>query len=284
MEVVGHVLALNHVADEHDLAVAQLLGDVKGAHRGDQHHGHPGDHPGQAQGPDHPAQDPQAVAAQVPGGLNEFFVHLGHDGVQGQDHVGDVVIDHADDHGRLRADDVDVGQMEQGEEVVKNARVLQNGHPGVGADEEVHPHGDHDDGQENLLGSGLGPGHDVGQGIGQHQADHRGDHRQFQGAPEDEQVGVHLRRGAVLLEDAGGGGEEPLDVFQGELEVVVGEGVVGHKDQRDQDKQEGPEGVGAQGRVIGPEHPAPVPGDGVFHSASSSAISDSSSSSLEKEE
>ena len=51
-----------------------------------------------------------------------------------------------------------------------------------------------------------------------------------------------------------------------------------------QDKQEGPEGVGAQGRVIGPEHPAPVPGDGVSHSASSSAISDSSSSSLEKEE
>ena len=40
--------------------------------------------------------------------------------------------------------------MEQGEKVVEDARVLQNGHPGVGADEEVHPHGNHDDGEEHL--------------------------------------------------------------------------------------------------------------------------------------
>ena len=284
MQVVGHVLPLDDVADEHDLAIAQLLGDVEGAHRGDQHHGDAGDHPGQAQGPDHPPQHPKTVAPQVPGGLDEALVHLGHDGVEGENHVGDVVVDHADDDGGLRADDVDVGQVEQGEEVVEDARVLQNGHPGVGADEEVHPHRNHDDGEEHLLGAGLGPGHDVGQGIGQHQADGGGDDGQFQGPPEDEQIRPYLLGGAILLDDVGGGHEEPLDVLQGEGKVVVGKRVVGHKDQGDQDEEHRPHRVRGQGEVVGPEDPALLLGEGFVHVSSSSGASDSSSSSLEKEE
>ena len=72
--------------------------------------------------------------------------------------------------------------------------------------------------------------------------------------------------------------------LEGKLEVVVREGVVGHKDQGHQHEQHRPDGVGGQGQVIGPQDPAPVPGDGSFHSSSSSLTSESSSSSLEKEE
>ncbi len=41
--------------------------------------------------------------------------------VEGENHVGDVVIDHAMMTAASRADDVDVGQVEQGEEVVEDA-------------------------------------------------------------------------------------------------------------------------------------------------------------------
>ena len=188
--------------------------------------------------------------------------------------------------GAFGADDVDAAQSQPGEETVENAGVLQDGHPGVGADEEVHPHGDHDDGHEHLLGLGIGPGHDVSQGVGQHQADEGGDHSQLQRAPEDQQIGVDLFGGAVLLDHLGGGGKEPLDVLQGEVKVVVGEGVVCHEDQRHQDEEHGPQGVGTKGSII------TVLGDPPFfaglllgHStSSSSSTSLSSSSSLEKEE
>ena len=56
VQVVGDVLALDHVADEHDLTVAQLLGDIEGTHRGNEDHRHAGDDTRQAQGPDDPAQ------------------------------------------------------------------------------------------------------------------------------------------------------------------------------------------------------------------------------------
>ena len=174
--------------------------------------------------------------------------------------------------------------MQGGEDVVENALVLQDGHPGVSPDEEVHPHGDHDDGHKRLLDLGLGAGHDIGQGIGQHQADQRGDDRQLQRTPEDEQVGADLGGGSVVLHDAGRGGEEALDIFQGELKIHVRKGIVGDKDQGDQDEQDGPDAVRPQRQVIGPEHPALVAGDVFFHSSSSSLTSDSSSSSLEKEE
>ena len=57
MQIVGHVLLFNGVADQIEHAVAQLLGDVKGADGGDEHHVYPGDHARQVQGPDYPAQN-----------------------------------------------------------------------------------------------------------------------------------------------------------------------------------------------------------------------------------
>ena len=110
------------------------------------------------------------------------------------------------------------------------------------------------------------------------------DDRQLQRTPEDEQVGADLGGGAVVLHDAGRGGEEALDIFQGELKIHVRKGVVSDKDQGDQDEQDGPDAVRPQRQMIGPEHPALVAGDVFSHSSSSSLTSDSSSSSLEKEE
>ena len=68
------------------------------------------------------------------------------------------------------------------------------------------------------------------------------------------------------------------------LKIYVRKGIVGDKDQGNQDEQDGPDAVRPQRQMIGPEHPALVAGDVFSHSSSSSLTSDSSSSSLEKEE
>ena len=57
VQVVCNVLPLDSVADEEELAVAELLGNVEGADRRDEHHGDAGDDARQAQRPDDAAQN-----------------------------------------------------------------------------------------------------------------------------------------------------------------------------------------------------------------------------------
>ena len=66
--------------------------------------------------------------------LDQARVHLGHDRVDRQDHIREVVVHHADDDGALGADDVRLAEVQRGKEHVEQARVLQDGHPRVGAD------------------------------------------------------------------------------------------------------------------------------------------------------
>ena len=79
MKVIGHILPLDGIADEEELAVAQLLGNIEGADGRNQNHGNAGDDAGHTQGNDHPPQDRQASAAQVPGRLQQSSVQLGED-------------------------------------------------------------------------------------------------------------------------------------------------------------------------------------------------------------
>ena len=171
-------------------------------------------------------------------------------------------------------------QTHQPQQPVENAGVLQNGHPGVGADQKVHPHGDHDQRYQDFLGAAAGAGHDVGHGVAHQQADKGGDHCQLQRADEDQQVGVHLP-GDLPLCHRGGGGEEAGDVVKGKVEVGIGKSVVGHKAQRHHDKQRRPHGVRGQDQLL----QKPTLAGGVsLHSSISLSASLNSSSSLEKEE
>ena len=267
MQVVGHILPLDGVTDEEELAVAQLLGNIEGADGGDEHHADAGEHPRQAQRPHHPAQDLQIAAAQILGRLQQAVVHFGHHRINGHDHIGEIVIDHAHHHGGLGADDVHRPQTHQVQQSVEDAGILQNGHPGIGADEEVHPHGDHDQGDHGLLGAGGGPGDDIGHGIAHQQADDGGDDCQLQRPPEDQQIGVDLLALAGLVGHAGGGGKELDHIVQGEAELVVGKSVIGDERQRHQNEQRGPHGIGRQQQVFQRQAPAAFSAAG--HSARS---------------
>ncbi len=174
----------------------------------------------------------------------------------------------------LSADDVHGAQVQGAQEGVQDAGVLQDGHPGVGADQEVHPHGDHDQGDEDLLGAGRGAGEDEGDGIAHQEAEDGGDHRQLQRAPEDEQVGVG--DDAVRLARRG---EEAGDVRGGEGEVVVGEGVVGDEAQGHDDEEQRPQAVGGQGQAPGQAQSVPF-----LHASAPLSAWESSSYSSEKEE
>ena len=78
MGIVGAAqeLNLNQVTQQQVLSAAQQLGDGKGAHRRDKHHGDAGEHAGQAQGKDHLPKHLIAVGAQVLGRLDQVMVNL----------------------------------------------------------------------------------------------------------------------------------------------------------------------------------------------------------------
>ena len=172
-------------------------------------------------------------------------------------------------------------KTQRGKETVQDTGVLQNGHPGVGADQEVHPHGNHNQRYHGLLSALFGTGHDIGHGISQQQADNGGNHCQLDRPHEDQKIGSDLHGGAVLLYNIAGCGKEAGDILGGKRELVVRKGVIGNEGQRHHHKQGRPKGVGSQ------SHPVAVLGMPAIcgsHSSSSPPGLDSSSSSLEKEE
>ena len=151
MQVIGHILPLDGVADEEKLAVAQLLGDIEGADGGDEHHVHAGNHAGNAQRKDHAPQHRSAVAAQVPRRFQQTNVKLGQDRIDRKHHIGEIIVDHADDDRSLGTDDMDGLNADRTQNAVDDAGILQNCHPRIGSDQKVHPHGDHDERHHGFL-------------------------------------------------------------------------------------------------------------------------------------
>ena len=106
-------LQLDEVAQHHLVAAPQKVGDGKRGHGRHKHHGHPGQDARQGQGEDHLAEYPHPVRPQVPGGLDEGVVQLDDDGIDRQDHEGQVVIHHAQHHRPGGADHGDVLHPQQ---------------------------------------------------------------------------------------------------------------------------------------------------------------------------
>ena len=177
-------------------------------------------------------------------------------------------------------DDVDRRDADRRQKPVDDARVLQNGHPRVGADQEVHPHRNHDERHHCLLHLRLRARHDVRDRIARKKADQRRDHGELQRTKEDQKIGMNFRRRAVVADEIARGGEKAGDVLGGEVELIVRERVVRHEDKRHNHEQQRPDRIRR-------EHGAVRPRRQFFpfvHSSSSAFGSDSSSSSLEKEE
>ena len=101
------------------------------------------------------------------------------------------------------------------QQLIEKAVVFQNGHPRIGAQEEVHPHGQHDEQHGYLPRSRSRLRQKIGKRIGNEQADARGHRRQIQG------VAAHLQKYVDIGE-----------VLRGELAVVIGEGVHHDEQQR----------------------------------------------------
>lgn len=166
---------------------------------------------------------------------------------------------------------------------LEQARVLQDGHPRVGADEEVHPHRDHDERDDRLL-RGAGGAAMYMRGVAHEQADGRGDDSQLHRAPEDEQVGVYLARGAAVVGDRAHGGEEFRQVFGREPEALIRERIVGHEYERHGHKDDRPHGIRCERQTLRQRGAAVFGADAAAHSSGSLSASESSSSSLLNEE
>ena len=237
------------------LAAPQQMGDGEGGHRRDEHHGDAREDPRQGQGQGHTAEHRDRIGPQVPGGLDQPVVQLDDDRVDGQDHEGQEVVHHAQHHRALGVDHFEildlrakeaVDEVEQADSVkktVEQAGVLQDGHPGVGAQQEIHPHGQHDEHHGHPLEAGSLPGQETGNGVAHQQADHGGDEGQLEGPGEDHRV----------VPDAG-------EVVQGEAASGGRKGIDHHHQNGDDHKDGHPDhiGDGKQGELI-PLHLRPPP-------------------------
>ena len=255
MGVVGvaQELHLNEVAQQQTLAAAQQARDDEGGHRRDEHHGDTGENARQRQWKDHPAEYLGVAGPQVLGCLDDPVVDLLDDGENGQDHKGQEVIHHAQHHRSGGVDDVQLGQADGAEQRVEKAVAFQQKHPGIGPQQEVHPHGQHDQHGGHPPQPAPLPGQKVGHGVTQQNADNRGNARQQEGSGKN--CGVTHHAGEVLQRAV------PTAIRQ-----FPGEGVHQHHDQRRNHEQSHPPHVGV-GHVLIPHSrppgalpPAPPPG------------------------
>ena len=157
------------------------------------------------------------------------MIHLGKDSVQGQDHIGQVVIHHTQDNSPGSADQLHSVQTDSFQEVIDDAGILQKSHPSHSAEQKAHTHRQHDQHIEDLLGHRLPLGNIVGNGIAHQKADHC--------CRQGIAYAAHQSRPVVL---------DLEDVIPSEGPGCrIGERIVGHHTQRDQGEQHHEEDVGA---------------------------------------
>ena len=212
--------------------------------------------------------------------LDKTAVKLCENRIYGQNHIGKIVVYHSDYDRRFGSDDVNGGETDFGEQTVDYSRILQNCHPGIGSDEKVHPHGNHDEGHHGFLHLFARPCHDICNGIAEKEAYRRGNDGELKRTQEYNYIGANLGRAAVVAGDGACGGEKTGDVFGGEGKGIVGEGVIGHENKRNDREKQRPHRIGG----YDPSQAGKICFCVFFHSSSPLSGSASSSSSFEKEE
>jgi len=158
------------------------------------------------------------------------MVQLYQHGVDGQDHEGQVVVHHTQHYGALGTDHLEVidGDIRGGirckvhsdlvvkvdqadllKQLVQKSVVLQNGHPGIGPQQKIHPHGQHDEHHSDALHLRPLLGEHIGYRVSDQQSDQCGDDGQLKRAGEHRCIGTHA--GEVLQREVPGGGAEGID-------------------------------------------------------------------------
>ena len=99
---------------------------------------------------------------------------FGHDGIQRQDHKGQIVVNHTEHDRTGGVDHFKRSDAEQTEKFVDQPVALQQGHPCIGAQKKVHPHWQHYKHDHDFLPGIIGAGNDIGKRITDQKADHRG--------------------------------------------------------------------------------------------------------------
>ena len=148
----------------------------------------------------------------------ERAVELDDDRVDRQDHERQIVIHHAEYDCALRVDHLEelhvrpghaVIQRDQSdllEQLIEQAVVLQNRHPRIGAQQEVHPHREHDEHHRHALEGLTLAAHPVRHRIADQQANGRRDQRELERAEKHIRILAHVHE-ILEREAAVGGGE-----------------------------------------------------------------------------
>jgi len=223
---VSEELHFDEVADEQVRAAAEHSRDYERADSGDEHHRNSRHDAGNGKRNHHPEQRGHRIAPEVRRGLDEALVYLDHHGIQREYHEREVVVDHSEHDRALRVYELQRTYAYHSEEVVDYSVVAEEGHPGVGAQQEVHPHREHYYHQHCALVVLLHAGENERNRVGEHQADDRSDYRQPYRAHEDIRVLPDVR-----------------DVVQREMAFLVGEREVRHHQQRHDDEHRHPDEV-----------------------------------------
>ena len=265
-------LVLDDVADERHLAAAHELADDERRDRRNEHHRDSLQHAGQGIRQRHAQEALHRACAEVGGGLQQAMIRFFDDGVDRHNHKGEIVVDHTE-HDRLLVVEEDdllahaharqpavkrrncIAQRR--DPAVENTRIFQNGHPGIGAQQEVHPHRQNNEHQPQAGALKIPAAEDQRDGIAQQQADDRGEQRDL----ERTQQQLEVSRFEHAPEIGEGNGRPPLRAFgrhravlqlKERLAVVArdldirrgflhGHAVPDHHRQRNGDKENRPE-------------------------------------------
>ena len=175
-----------------------------------------------------------AIGTEIARGFQQAAVHFRQGGLDLQDHERQKVVDHANEHGGFRVEQVTVRNVQQVQDPFHWTAGRQQTDPGVGADQHVDPHRQCDGQDQAGLHFFRTAGNHIGNGISQDQADHGGLQGNGQGPPEDDEE--------VFV------GEKPRVVGEGELEMHDGvarldEGIKGDEQHRQKQHHEAPHQV-----------------------------------------
>ena len=89
----------------------------------------------------------------------------------------------------IQADEADFFKQ-----LVQQPVIFQDGHPGIGPQQEVHPHGQHDQHHSRPLEGRTLPAHEIGHGVPDDQTDQRGDDGQLEGPQKHLGIAAHLHK------------------------------------------------------------------------------------------
>ena len=224
------------IAYEQYFAAAQKVGNNECCESGYEYHGNTADDTGQTQRENDPEKSLNSVCPQIVSRIYDVHVYFRERIIKRKYHKRQEVVNHAEDNGARRVDDIECGQTEKREDRIDDPGFFEKRLPCQCAEKEIHPHRQNKYHHDKAFLVDLACGQYHGQRIGKEQTDKRADKGQDKGGNER----------LYMLRRADGS-----NVFQGKGPCIVGQSVIKYHAQRDDDKGCGPEKIRSR-------HPAAV--------------------------